>query len=130
MGRMLCRGRSRFHQRHFARFATGRMSFAISSDETHERRRGYVAITLRQTPTGDYEGFHEFEFTMGAFFGLRNAGFFGVMLPFSDTFHVMAEHNGDQISVGADFLGPKGVNFRLVVRAHETLLGVSTTTRF
>jgi hypothetical protein len=67
---------------------------------------------------------------LGYYAGSINALFVGVMLPFTDHFHVLVEHNGRRITAGMEFRLHSPLAFRLLFREQDTLLSASYSFKF
>lgn len=98
-------------------------------DETVDGRRTYLALTFRELLQVGDRGANG-EVTMGVQFGHLNTGFVGVMLPLSDNFRLLTEHNGARISTGFEIEPAKGVKGRIVTQDGTLLFGLNLYRRF
>lgn len=100
-------------------------------DQTREGIRAYAALSIQDSSdSGELGGTASVETTVGVEVGRTSHAFVGVSLPFNDRFRLMAEHNGTEISAGAEYRMSQGPYFRLIFRQQQTLLSVGATTHF
>lgn len=100
-------------------------------DQTSQGIRAYAAISIQDSSdSGELGGTASVETTLGVAVGRSSHAFVGVSLPFNDRFRLMAEHNGEEISAGAEYRMTQGPYFRLIFRPQQTLLSVGASTRF
>lgn len=98
-------------------------------DNTVDGTRTYLALTFRELLEVGERGANG-EVTMGVQFGHLNTGFVGVMLPLSENFRLLAEHNGNRISAGFELEPSKGVRARVVTQEGTLLFGLNFLHRF
>lgn len=101
-----------------------------SANTTRDGRRFYTCITYRQgLQTSAANAF--MDTTVGVRVGRRTYPFVGVDLPFCDRVHLLAEDNGQRISVGPELKFPQGVNLRVIFQQQRRMLfGVQFSHRF
>lgn len=107
------------------------LSFGVQDalDKTPDGRRFYGAFTSRETFTtanGDYPA----DITLGIIGGKVVTPFVGVLLPFSQEFHILAEHNGLRISAGAEYRVRPWLNLRAQVQGRIPQYGAQVTWKF
>lgn len=98
-------------------------------NETLDGRRTYLAVTFRELLDVGNKGANS-ELTMGVQFGQLNSGFVGVMLPLSNNFKFLVEHNGARISTGFEFAIDKSIRARAITQDGLFLLGLNLSRRF
>ncbi len=97
-------------------------------NQTRDHVRVYAAITWR---IGLDTGNVPLETTLGVAQGRRLTPFVGVQLPFSDTFRLLAEHNGYRVAAGIEVRAFRNkFGARLLFRDEDTMLGANLTLRF
>lgn len=99
-------------------------------NETELGRRLFGAITFRVGLQGDTVNDVPLEVTIGAATNVRHPIFVGVLLPFSPSYRILAEHDGERITAGFEFRPGPGVVARALFRRDRTLVSLSLTHRF
>ncbi len=99
-------------------------------DRTREGRMYYMSLTYRLGLDGEFNSRTPLELTCGGGFGRRSGVFFGVMIPFTWSFRVLAEHDLRRFTSGIEYQPIHGLGLRAMFRDQETLFGVRFTKRF
>jgi len=92
--------------------------------------RVYVAATYLFTLEGELNANERGEFTVGAMSGGRNSIFVGILLPFSESLRVMAEHDGMRVTAGLELRPADGLALKWLFRPNQTLVSLSLSRRF
>jgi hypothetical protein len=100
------------------------------ANRSRDGRRAYFAATFLEGTPSNQVGDTPASLTIGYMGGSINAAFVGVMMPFTDTLRLLAEHNGRRITAGFEFRPKPWAGIRLLFRDRDTLLGASVTTHF
>jgi hypothetical protein len=95
-------------------------------DEAQDGRRFFLSATYRTGAELEIP----IETTIGGYFGHRQGVMVGVRFPLGDDFRFLIEHDGVRINSGFELrLGPD-LALRLYARGQETLVGLSSRSRF
>ena len=107
------------------------LAFGIldAANRTAEGRRGYFGLTFREDFDG-MDGTNYGDITVGIIGDHYVKGFFGASIPFSKTFRLLAEHNGNRLAIGVDLRPVKNLSLRMIWRDRQILLGASIGSRF
>lgn len=100
------------------------------ANRSRDGRRAYFAATFLEGTPSTMIGDTPASLTVGYMGGSINAAFVGVMMPFTDTFRLLAEHNGRRITAGVEYRPAPWVGLRLLFRERDTLLSASLTRHF
>jgi hypothetical protein len=100
-----------------------------AADQTREGRRFYGVTTYRvpcTTANGDYPA----DVSLGMYAGRHWSPFVGVLIPFSQEIHLLAEDNGSVIAAGFEYRPTPSLNLRFQVRDNRPLMGFQWMTHF
>ncbi len=100
-----------------------------AANKTQDGRRGYFGFTFREDYDG-IDGSNYGDVTFGVIADHYVKAYFGASIPFSKSFRVLAEHNGNRLAAGLDFRPIKHFSLRMIWRDRQILFGASIATRF
>ncbi len=108
------------------------ISFGVRDlmNKTADRRSLYLATTFRIGLDGDYNSDVPMELTIGVGTESIKGLFVGVMIPASENFRLLAEHDSLRITAGFEIRPVKGFGFRALFRENRTLWGLNYEMRF
>lgn len=101
-----------------------------AANRTADGRRGFGAITFRSSKSSDGVSFLASETTLGFTAGRHGAPFVGVMIPYSESFRLLAEHDGWHLNAGVEVRPIQNTAFRWVVRDGRPAITIQSWTRF
>ncbi len=98
-------------------------------DSTTVGRRGYLALTYRLS-YDSFDAESTAEFTLGGFFAKSATPYLGISIPLSKRLRLLADHNGEELSAGMEFMLVKEISVRYFAEGNHTFLGISVAKRF
>lgn len=98
-------------------------------DSTTVGRRGYLALTYRLS-YDSFDAESTAEFTLGGFFAKSATPYLGISVPLSKRLRLLADHNGEELSAGMEFMLVKEISVRYIAEGKHTFLGISAAKRF
>ena len=97
---------------------------------TAKGRRFFTAITFRSSKSDEGSSLNPSEATLGFTAGSHSAGFVGVMLPVSNTFHLLVEHDGWAINSGLELRPADNLAVRWLVMDRRAAVSLQTWKKF
>ncbi|MBS1723975.1 MAG: hypothetical protein JSS66_13600 [Armatimonadetes bacterium] len=97
---------------------------------TEEGRAAFLAVTYRYGNEGALNQDIPTDLTLGIWSRKTGLAFFGVNLPFSETFRLIGEHNSKRLAGGFELRARPGIVFKTVFEAGGTQFGLSLNTKF
>lgn len=100
------------------------------ADRTEDGRQIYIAITYRVSAESEFNNDVPLELTLGAGSGRRSPLFVGVQVPFTWSFRLLAEHDGNMPRLGFEYFPKKDWSARLQFDERRTTLSLRWSARF
>lgn len=99
-----------------------------AANRTRDGRMLYFAATFRYSQLGDFNANTPAEATIGA--GLGRGLFLGAVLPMTDSFRLIAEHDGLKLQAGFEIRPVKDLYFRWVHAQDRSQMNLGFVQRF
>ena len=108
------------------------ISFGVQDamNVTDRGRNVYLAVTHRYGNSGELNQDIPTELTFGFWSREGGLAFGGVMLPFSQTLQMLAEHDSDNFTAGVQIKPHEGVSFRALFRQNQVMVSLRVQSRF
>lgn len=97
--------------------------------KSRDGRYYYAAATYRFGQTGRFSGDSPAEASLGFAFGDVTAPFFGLSLPFRESFRLLAEFDTRRVSGGFEFRPHRDVWVRWIHRESQSLISLTVSAR-